>query len=404
MPITCADILNVPQFQGHMKLVAGQKGLDRPIRWTHFLESEDAIKFLQGDELVFTTAIYIRNDTKKLLSMIELLNKQHVAGLVINIGQHILKLPQAAIDKADEFSLPLFEIPWQYKLVEATRIIGKLVVENEFNNNAASRLLENILFLDDKNYEEYINTAEYYGYDLTGFIRIGIIRFPNLKEYLLRQENTFSKHQFQLIVQGIIDNVLRSHEKRCLFLWRDYSLIMTIPVEKKNEVERVDSIFNDIKTAICRRFPTLVTHNGLGSDYDDISRLKRSYNEAVFSLKLCRDNKHSGYVLYRNAGIYKFFNKINDVTVLNEFYQDMLGDLVAYDEENHTEFLDTLRVYFEEGENTLQTVGRLYIHRNTLKYRLKRIEEILQLNLSSAEEKINLQIAFKIKKYLELAL
>jgi hypothetical protein len=208
MPVTCGDIFAVPQMEKYIRLVAGEAGLNRPVRWTHFLESEDAIGFLQGNELVFTTGISIKDDTEKLLRVMDSLNKQHAAGLVVNIGQHIAELPAAALDKANELSLPLFSVPWKYKLVEITRTIGKLVVENEFNNNATSRLLENILFSEDKNYESYLSAAEYFGCDLRGFIRIGIIRFPNLKEYLLKQENTFSKQQFQLIIQGIISNVL----------------------------------------------------------------------------------------------------------------------------------------------------------------------------------------------------
>ena len=73
-----------------------------------------------------------------------------------------------------------------------------------------------------------------------------------------------------------------------------------------------------------------------------------------------------------------------------------------YDKKNNSEFLETLRIFLEENEDIVATCKRLFIHRNTLAYRLKRIEEITNRSMAEAESRLDFRIAFKICLYLQL--
>ena len=400
MSINCRAILNLPKLKNVLSLIAGEKGIDNPIRWTHFLESEKEAEFLQGNELVFTTGIGFRDNHQQLLPLISALSEHHAAGLIINIGEYFKEIPPEAIDCANKLGFPLITVPWKYKLVNITRMIGRMVVEDGFRFMSVSHLLENILFSVDADFEQYRSTVEYYGYDVNVPMRIAIFNFPNLKDYLLNHHVVMTKEEFQIIIHGIVSSIMQDSEKQCLYLWRNYNLIMTMPVHTFHEVEQTKTIFEKMKSAICSRMPTLVTHIGLGNGYGPLEKLRISYREAQFAVKLCENNPHSHYVLYKTAGIYKLFNKINNPKILEEFYNEMLEPILQYDQANSTEFTKTLEVYFENGENNVSASNALYIHRNTLKYRLHRIEEILGYQLSNSQEKSNLQVAFQIKKYL----
>ena len=78
----------------------------------------------------------------------------------------------------------------------------------------------------------------------------------------------------------------------------------------------------------------------------------------------------------------------------------MLGPIREYDKKNNSEFLETLRIFLEENEDIVATCKRLFIHRNTLAYRLKRIEEITNRSMAEAEARLDFRIAFKICLYL----
>jgi len=85
---------------------------------------------------------------------------------------------------------------------------------------------------------------------------------------------------------------------------------------------------------------------------------------------------------------------------LKEFTTEYLTKLIKYDKGNSTEWLDTLGVYLEEGGSIQQAAKRLFIHPNTMSYRVKRIKEILGIDLQDQEVQLNLLAAYKICKYI----
>ena len=87
---------------------------------------------------------------------------------------------------------------------------------------------------------------------------------------------------------------------------------------------------------------------------------------------------------------------------LIEFYQDYLEPLVQYDQKHGSEFAGTVEVYCQKDSNALATAEHLYIHRNTLNYRLKRASEILGYDLDEVENKQCISLAFKIKQLMYL--
>ena len=80
------------------------------------------------------------------------------------------------------------------------------------------------------------------------------------------------------------------------------------------------------------------------------------------------------------------------------FYEELLGPLLSY--ENGEELIRTLYAYFERNGNLKKTANALYIHRNTLLYRLERIQEITGLNLDNPETRLALQLTLRIHKML----
>ncbi len=69
----------------------------------------------------------------------------------------------------------------------------------------------------------------------------------------------------------------------------------------------------------------------------------------------------------------------------------MIGPLLA--QENARELIHTLEIYFAHNGNVCQTAEALFVHRNTLMYRLERIATILNLDLEKPETRLALQLA-----------
>lgn len=80
---------------------------------------------------------------------------------------------------------------------------------------------------------------------------------------------------------------------------------------------------------------------------------------------------------------------------------NILYSLMAYDKKYNTNLIQTLEVYLNKNCNLNQTAETLFIHRNTIKYRLQRIEEITNTSLDDAFTRLNFFNAILIKKFLQ---
>ena len=73
-------------------------------------------------------------------------------------------------------------------------------------------------------------------------------------------------------------------------------------------------------------------------------------------------------------------------------FRDLIGRVEAYDLEHNSDLLRTLRVYFAANANTSEAADRLYLHRNSLPYRLARIEHLTGLDLKDHRARLALQL------------
>jgi purine catabolism regulator len=99
---------------------------------------------------------------------------------------------------------------------------------------------------------------------------------------------------------------------------------------------------------------------------------------------------------YEQMGLYRLLAELRGRDELVRFYEESLGELVRYDDGHGTELVLTLQHFFEQNANASQAARALYVHRNTLNYRLQRIAEITGLDLDDAEARLALQLALKI--------
>jgi PucR family transcriptional regulator, purine catabolism regulatory protein len=86
---------------------------------------------------------------------------------------------------------------------------------------------------------------------------------------------------------------------------------------------------------------------------------------------------------------------------LRAFQRDAIGPLEASDAARRSEFVRTLEAFLHAGGNHMRAARDLHVHRNTLIYRLERIQELLGgANLEDPETRLNLQLALKIRSAL----
>ena len=141
---------------------------------------------------------------------------------------------------------------------------------------------------------------------------------------------------------------------------------------------------------------------GAGDSFYSIRDLKDSVTEAKHALNMLHMCKRTGqYRMHEEMGIYQLLFSIKDDSILKRIIEEQIGILQVYDQENISDLLTTLDVYLQEDCNITNTTQRLYVHRNTVKYRINRIQELLGKDLHDVNVQFNLRLAFKIRKFLD---
>ncbi|MCR5485459.1 MAG: helix-turn-helix domain-containing protein [Clostridiales bacterium] len=138
---------------------------------------------------------------------------------------------------------------------------------------------------------------------------------------------------------------------------------------------------------------------GIGTTVTDIKDLARSFKEAQVALEVGKVfDTEKAIVSYDNLGIarliYQLPTTLCDMFLHEIFKRDSIESL-------DSETLFTIQKFFENNLNVSETSRKLFVHRNTLVYRLEKIKKITGLDLREFDDAIVFKVALMVKKYLD---
>lgn len=141
---------------------------------------------------------------------------------------------------------------------------------------------------------------------------------------------------------------------------------------------------------------------GIGQISREIHTIPQAWREAQQALEIGRRLFGEGKLhSFSRLGIYRLLFPLYGEQALLDFYQETLGPLLDAENRSHQALLETLEGFFRCNGNLSETARTMHLHRNSLLYRLSRIEELLGRSLEDAELRLSLQIALKIRVLLE---
>ena len=97
-------------------------------------------------------------------------------------------------------------------------------------------------------------------------------------------------------------------------------------------------------------------------------------------------------------GIYKFLFANGNREEIRQYCEKRLKKLEEYDSANNTDLIETFLSFYKNGFNVSKTANALFIHRNTLQYRLAKISELLDMELDDYMEYLELINCIMVKK------
>ena len=130
--------------------------------------------------------------------------------------------------------------------------------------------------------------------------------------------------------------------------------------------------------------------------------IAEAFRQAYFAMRLGATHAVPKAVVDSGAagdlGIYRLLYPLWRSDDLRSFSMEVLGGLIAYDEKRGGGLVQTLEAYLDLGGGMQEIADRLFIHRNSLIYRLRRIEELTGRVLADPHDRLLLHLALKVRQ------
>ncbi len=355
-----------------LELASGHESAKAHVRWVHSTELADPTPWLRGGELLLTTGLQL-DGPKAQRELIGRLADHEIAGLGFGTGFTHKRLPAALVTAARKRSFPLFEVPYELPFIAITeRAFAQLVNERYeiLQRNMAGDVLAEAL------------TGHLYPEDLQARLRpFGIGEQVAVLAFSLEDPSAAAAR---------LERLLEREHIHSLVAIRAGLLCAVIDPSGHNPSELAGKVrgelrarFGEVRAAASRAAAT--------------QALRLSFHEARCALEAVRLQNGTApeVATYRDLGAFQLLLSLQDDDALISYCREVLGPIEEGEGDYGDELLRSLDVFIEHNGHWEKAAGALYCHRHTLRYRIRRVEQLTGRDFSSARDRIEFWLALR---------
>jgi purine catabolism regulator len=355
-----------------LELAAGHECAGAHVRWVHSTELPDPTPWLRGGELLLTTGIQLKQ-AKPQRELIDRLADHRIAGLGFGTGFAHKRLPPALVTAARKRSFPLFEVPYELPFIAITeRVFAQLVNERYemLQRNMAGDVLAEAL------------TGHMYPEELQARLRpFGIGEQVAVLAFSVPDASAAA---------ATLERALEREHVHSLVAIRGGLLCAVIDALERDPIELAQGLrmellarFGEVRAAASRASPTHL--------------LRLSFHEARCALEAARlANGHTPDVAsYRDLGAFQLLLSLQDDDALISYCRSVLEPVEHGEGDYGDELLRSLDAFIEHNGHWEKAANALYCHRHTLRYRIRRVEQLTGRDFSKARDRIEFWLALR---------
>ena len=195
----------------------------------------------------------------------------------------------------------------------------------------------------------------------------------------------------------VVQNLFPDKSKDFVININETDIALVKEVRTGTDPKDLEKLARSIVDTLGSEFYTQATV-GIGTTVEGIKDLAGSFKEAQVALEVGKvfDNERS-IVRYDHLGVARLIYQL-PTTLCEMFLREVFkrGSIDSLDQET----LFTIQKFFENNLNVSETSRKLFVHRNTLVYRLEKIKRLTGLDLREFDDAIVFKVALMVKKYL----
>ena len=510
MALTVRDILTVPGLA--LRLVAGEAGVDRPVRWVHSSELEDPTRWLKGGEILLTTGAGIGTTPAKQRAYVKRLAQAGLAGLGLGLGFGHERVPKALITAAEEAGFPLFEVPYpvpfiaiteavftrllseQYDMlqraVDSEHVLTRAVMEGggvggiaaslarvtggwsllldlhgvalaaapDDATARAARVWDEVrsarpdgtgfsLTLVDRGDHVWVQPVGAQG-RVEAFLAVGkpdaithidrIVAGHALSLFAIElakaravaeAESRLQGDFFDALTGGALAGAELARGLARFGFVKDEALVVValegpdphaLAYAAEDHLSRgggaylisrsdqgVHVLLSEDPARDVSELRKIIAERAGGEGHIRLgagsavaaSEAGRSLREARYALQVCRLEGWDA-AGFGDLGTYRLLLSMADPDALRAFADSMLAPLDVYDHDHGGELQSSLRAFLQHNARWETAAGELFVHRHTLRYRMRKVEELTGRDLSSSFDRMEFWLALRARELL----
>ncbi len=270
--------------------------------------------------------------------------------------------------------------------------MAKQKAVNETEKRLRGTFLDRLL-LGDVSLQEAIRQGERFNHNMTQTHVAFVLSW--------RGENQPSLRRLETIVNAII-----ARQQAAALVWmreREGEVVVFHATDFEDPIDHSLALSEAFSEEINRQYPLNRVAIGLGQVAREVNVWRSSYRDAVQAKELAERLQTDIPLFIGDLGVYQLILSLSDRDKLADFCELTLGTLSEYDMRQNADLIRTLEAFFNCHGNLSQTAESLIVHRNTLLYRMNRINEIAGIDLNRPETRLALHLALTIRRLLTLA-
>ena len=315
----------------------------------------------------------------------------NLAGAILLFGEHYIEeIPQAIIAAAARKDFPLMPIPWDTPLVDIEESIARAIVLSDRAPQQESLLA--LALAGRGSAQEVAARAASAGYPVHA--PQALCAFSFLPENAGgRAVEALTQETAQALAAAL--SARSQPFLSCSSLNQIYLLFAV--TETAGAAEAVLAQLYSLAHARIKREECCAGAT-LAPALGDIIIL---YHEARTALDIARgQHLHTAPYVYEHGGLAELIVGSSMTEHFRSFANGLLAPLAAQAARSHGRLMETLAAFVAANGNVLHAARELYIHRNTLKYRLRQIEKALGGSLDDPDLRLKLQLALYVRRLL----
>lgn len=267
---------------------------------------------------------------------------------------------------------------------------NRAILEKEKNylNSFIREMLENNI----SSKTEAVNKAKSFGWELE-FPQVIIDLKLLIQDEKIKREN-YEKLIEEKTIENIISKEINIELRKIKLAHIDDSLVIFVNV---GSFEYNKEILMNIAKIILNELKSMGKVGiGISKRIEKINELPLAYKEAKNGIEIGKTlNKDSFLIHYEDFRVINLIKEIKDIKLLKKYVNEKLGKLIEHDNTHDLSLMNTLKGVLDTNFNLQKTAKNMYIHYNTLRYRMEKLRE-LGINIDDGFEIGEIVLAYNI--------